>query len=254
MRKIIGVVITAAAGLTIGCGGSDDVCKAASEHIGACLGDQAAPPWGTCDFARAEQLLAQDCAGVRSAIAAGKADGWGSDFMCELGYYSYCEPFSEPTGMMQMRGDWRLVEGDTESWRPYGLFGCPPQMRVQGVTDPSWEITITLRTIPEGDEPGKPIYERADFIHINGEELCDSGDVSATEALEVCHRTRVIGYGQVEHRVRFRSMAGIGSFKPVPTGSNSSYQRLIVVDDQLTYEYENEDSEPPLRRCVFAKL
>jgi hypothetical protein len=40
----------------------------------------------------------------------------------------------------------------------------------------------------------------------------------------------------------------------VPTDSKSSYQRLILADDLLMYEYEDEDSDQPYRRCVFAKL
>ena len=60
-------------GASGGASGGDDLCARASEHLAACLGQEAGPPAEQCDEAQAGQLLATDCSAFEADP--GKADG-----------------------------------------------------------------------------------------------------------------------------------------------------------------------------------
>ena len=73
-----------------------DPCSEAASHVASCTGEASAmAPESTCDAERAETLLAMDCEQLANASLSAKADGWWDEFMCSLGFSSWC---STPPG------------------------------------------------------------------------------------------------------------------------------------------------------------
>jgi hypothetical protein len=241
---------------TLGLAGctTPDLCTAAADHITTCTGEAPTELAQSCDPDRAEALLAQDCSAVRAtASAAGKADGWWSDFWCDLHYYGYCDPFdTRRSAAPEMVGTWTLESSSSSETVGYGgagsVIGCPPAMRVIA-----------------GHEGGKPflglrqvdsslrIYDRADLIEINGGERCETVDFSLTEALKICHRSELELANVVSHRVWLGKRVGVW-VKFIPAGSSSATQKLTIGGlvngvRKLYYEYFLDDE---LRdSCVF---
>jgi hypothetical protein len=92
------LVLLAMVGL-VGCATApSDPCAMAADHVASCTGeDPQAMASQTCDEARADAVLAMDCAQLAMAAAAGKADGWWDEFLCSLGLTSHCAGQPGPT-------------------------------------------------------------------------------------------------------------------------------------------------------------
>lgn len=250
-REFRGAALAAAGLLCVllaACGGGE-TCAEVAEHIEACLGEEARPV-AACNVDRAEQILEQDCATVRRTAAAGKADGWWDGFMCETGFYSYCEPFGAEAGLEPMLGDWELVDARREGWSPGSVIGCPPQMRLERLADEQGRPGLGLRRIEEDGSTGYRVYDRADLININGGEDCETIDMSETQALKICHRTQVTDPGALEHRIWMGEKVGY-KVKPLTWDSSSAFQRLSLEGERLVYEWEFDDEVAD--RCVFVR-
>lgn len=239
-----------------GCGVQGDVCQAASDHLGACLGEQAASTVQSCDTSRAEQVLAQDCDTLRGTLAGGKADGWWSELMCDMNYLSYCDPLGETAALAGLIGDWKAPDSYyDEEWKPNGDMGCPPAMRVIKHVD-EYGVDIALRVLNKDGSTGGYVYDRADFVDINRGEDCRTTDVSDTEAIESCYETEVTRFSQLTQTTRTELKVGY-KYKPITTETMTATQRLThdlsVNYDQLTYTYEG----PTLLhydRCVYYRM
>jgi hypothetical protein len=230
-----------------------DICTEAADHITTCTGEAPAELAQSCDPNRAETVLAQDCGTVRAtAAAAGKADGWWSDFWCDLHYYNYCDPFdTRRSAAPKMVGTWKLESSNSVDGAYHdagSVIGCPPELRVIAGHD-AGKPFLGLREV-NGD---LRIYDRADLIDINGGESCESVDFSLTEALKVCHRSELVVANVVTHRVWLGKRVGVW-VKFIPAGSSSATQTLTIGGlyngiRKLYYEYfidsELRDS------CVF---
>ncbi|MCK5799955.1 MAG: hypothetical protein KAI47_22345 [Deltaproteobacteria bacterium] len=233
---------------------TSDVCFEAAEHLATCTGQTSTNPISVCDPEQAEALLAEDCQGVRAAAnMAGKGDSFWGELWCDMGYYSYCAPFDTAhTDVAHMVGRWKLSSSSTNlEWRDAGSTGgCPPLMDVIIGRDEG-PPSLKLRQV----DSTQRVYDRADFTNINGSETCESVDLSATEALKICHRTRITAKNRLTHRVWTGKKLGIG-VKFIPTGSLSTTQELTLRDaDQgiartLVYAYAI-DSEVQ-DRCVYS--
>lgn len=254
MTRTLTLSLLATLGL-LGCG-APDLCSQAADHIATCTGEVPANLAESCDAERAQTLLAQDCGVVRAtAAAAGKADGWWSDFWCDLHYYGYCDPFdTRRSAAPAMVGSWRLVSSSsTERDASYGgagsVIGCPPAMRVVAGHDEQGKPFLGLREV----DSDLRAYDRADLININGGESCETVDFSTTQAVKICHRSRLELANVVSHRVWMGERLGIW-FKFIPAASSSATQTLTIGGlvngiRRLYYEY-SLDGE--LRdRCVF---
>jgi hypothetical protein len=175
---------------------------------------------------------APDCDTERSPSS---LSGW-SSFWCDLGYYDYCDPFDDRySALGRMPGRWHLVgNGSSDPYRgPGGVLGCPAEMRVVIGSDDEGKPYLGLREVGSDLR----IYDRADFIDINGGETCSMVDMSRTEAVKICHRSRLELKNQVSHRVWMGNKLGFG-FKFFPAGSEAATQFLTIYGDgQLRYEY-----------------
>jgi hypothetical protein len=187
----------------------------------------------------------QECDGGRDPAS---ISGWDA-FWCDLGYYDYCDPFDDRhSALGRMPGRWRLIEnGSPDEYRgPGGVLGCPPELRVISGADDEGRPLLGLRA-PDSDLRA---YDRADFFNINGGETCETVDMSTTEALKICHRTRMELKNQVTHRAWMGTRLGF-YFKFFPAGSSAATQRLTIYGDgQLRYEYFIDDR--PELSCLFA--
>ena len=85
-----------AATLLVGCSGggddasSSDVCAEAADVVAGCLDAPAERAAGECDSTLAQRIVDEGCDGVSALEDTGKTDGSWSDFMCGLGFTSYC--------------------------------------------------------------------------------------------------------------------------------------------------------------------
>ncbi len=236
--------------------GTSDLCAEAAQHISSCTGEAPGELAQSCDPERAQALLAQDCSSVRAtASAAGKADGWWSDFWCDLHYYGYCDPFdTRRSAAPEMVGSWTLessssAERDSHYGGAGSVMGCPPAMRVISGHDADGKPFLGLREAASELRA----YDRADLININGGETCESVDFSTTQALKICHRSRLELANVVSHRVWMGERLGIW-FKFIPAGSSSATQTLTIGGlvngvRKLYYEYALDGEVKD--RCVF---
>jgi len=93
-----------------GCGGSEDVCALALEHLESCTGLSAAQPPSACDEEKAEQVLSASCEDLVSRTAAFLPSG---DF--DDGSWDTLDVFGDLLGW----GD----GGAGETWGAWGSLG-----------------------------------------------------------------------------------------------------------------------------------
>lgn len=131
--------------LLAACTAPADPCRAAAEHVASCTHEPVASETQTCDAERADQILDMDCDQLAAAAAAGKADGWWDEFLCGLGFTSYCAatPSSPTSTARTLSGNVYKIgttdgadhvyvratrEGSTETkgaWTVAGIFALP---------------------------------------------------------------------------------------------------------------------------------
>ena len=93
LRLLVAAATVALAGASLAAcapAADDDLCAQAAAHVADCTGEApTAAPQASCDQALAGELLGASCPDLAAAAAAGKADGWWSDFLCFIGNIRY---------------------------------------------------------------------------------------------------------------------------------------------------------------------
>jgi hypothetical protein len=217
--------------LVAGCGQSGNPCVAASQHVAACTGQEAAVATGSCDSAAAEEVLSKDC----SAFSAGKADIGGalSSLVCRAGALSYCDAFDARTGLSDLAGDWTLWSALRRPYNPGG-GGCPEKLHVNTRLDPADPGLELLTDVKSGTIPA---FYNGRFSSINMGRSCSAIPMSTFEDVQVCSETEVVAFRSVHevHSLTRRLGVVVGL---IPAGSSSAEQRLTLGDGGLlVYEY-----------------